>query len=168
MVEPERCVTQTGLEQTCVAPSTRGWWARGAKNPCAGGGFCCSVCVGGGRVFDPGTPCCQKLAGTWEVSTHNDPAPKFFENWKRPVDAAALPLTRAPRPTRPLAPPRQHPAPTRMVFQRGIYYRIGNDYVNDYLLSDKATNFAAPFFSRVFTERQSRTSRRASHPACGR
>ena len=51
MVEPERCVTQTGLEQTCVAPSTRGWWARGAKNPCAGGGFCCSVCVRGGRSW---------------------------------------------------------------------------------------------------------------------
>ena len=34
-----------GLEQTCVVPSTRGWWARGGKIPCAGGGFCCSVCV---------------------------------------------------------------------------------------------------------------------------
>ena len=51
MDEPERCVTQTGLEQTCVAPSTRGWWARGAKNPCAGGGFCCSVCVCVGRSW---------------------------------------------------------------------------------------------------------------------
>ena len=51
MDERERCVTQTGLEQTCVAPSTRGWWARGAKNSCAGGGFCCSVCVRGGRSW---------------------------------------------------------------------------------------------------------------------
>ena len=37
MDEPERCVMQTGLEQTCVAPSTRGWWARGAKTPCVEG-----------------------------------------------------------------------------------------------------------------------------------
>lgn len=59
MDEPERCVMQTGLEQTCVAPSTRGWWARGAKNPCAGGGFCCSVCV-----------CVWGGAGCWEGKAH--------------------------------------------------------------------------------------------------
>ena len=44
------CAMQTRLEQTYVVPNTRGWWARGWKHQkplWRGGGFCCSVCVGG-------------------------------------------------------------------------------------------------------------------------
>ena len=41
MDEPEECALQNRLEQTCVVPSTRGWWARGwmhQKPPYMGGG----------------------------------------------------------------------------------------------------------------------------------
>ena len=48
MDEPERCVMQTGLEQTCVAPSTRGLVGAGLEAPklWASAALCVCVCVG--------------------------------------------------------------------------------------------------------------------------
>ena len=51
MDEPERCVMQTGLEQTCVAPSTRGLVGAGLEAPKLWASAALCVCVGVGRSW---------------------------------------------------------------------------------------------------------------------